>query len=193
MDKNSKFSVKRRAALKKSLKGAVATGIVSASNGWSRPVVESIVVPAHATTTGCEISITNITINENTGQLFSINNPTSGSNLGDVTVDNGDNGEMNANGVVMPPPPPGTMVQISATALQNNLDNAIDNCFFADLNSGPCVIEVPVNSTNGDFSLSGATINGLDDNCETDATLRFAIIDCPAFVIDFTLVYEASC
>lgn len=194
MKKQDKFNVKRRAALKKSLKGAIATGAVATSYGWSKPVVESVVLPVHARTSGCDISITNITVNESAcadcGQVFSASNPTSGSSLGTFPVDgSADNGALSASGVIVPPPPAGTVVQISGTA-QQTVDNTPNNCFFAQ-DGGPCVREVPVNSTNGDFSLSGEAVNGLDDNGSVNQyTIRFVTMDCPDFVVTFSTVSE---
>jgi len=193
MDKNSKFSVKRRAALKKSLKGAVATGVVATSHGWSRPVVESIVVPAHATTTGCDLTISNITLtitDDPASPLLSASNPVSGANLGsfDVDCESNQDGDarLNASGMITPPPPPGTNVLISVST---SVAVADSYCFFLSVDSGPCAVEVPVNSTNGDFSLLNQTINGLDDDSNT-VTMTFTSMDCPSFVVDFSWVWE---
>ena len=159
MKKKSRFNIKRREALKKSMQGALATGAVVSVKEWKQPAIKAIVLPAHAATNQNQtktISITNITVSEAVAggvftQVFSANNPVCGSNLGAFNTEFGDNGEMNASGVILPPPPDGTNLQVSANTA-NDVDSTNTNCFF--LNPDPCVVDIPVNSTNGDFTLS---------------------------------------
>jgi len=192
---NKKFNEKRRAALKKSIQGAAATGAVTAAYSWKKPIVESMILPAHAATTSLDpksLAITNLTItesNENAnGEVtLSANNLVSGTNIGTTLYDgSGDYGAMKVIGKIMPVPPAGTEVNVAAITTFP-IDSTVENCFFR--NPNPCTISIPVNSTNGDFSISGVEVNGLDDNRgdENSVEVTFTCLDTPPFVVDFTI------
>lgn len=190
MREKKKFNEKRRAALKKSLKGAAAAGgVITAAHTWEKPVVESMVLPAHAQTSMGALTISNITITESAcsdcGVPVNVDDPTSGTSIGAFVFDgSADSGTMDVNGILTPPPPPGTVVDISATTL-NQVDSANDNCFFES--PDPCSVSVPVNSTNGDFSLAGEAVNGMDDGSNV-VTVTLSAIGAPPFVITFDIV-----
>ena len=178
-----KFNAKRRVALKKSLKSAAVGGVVAAMHTWERPIVENMVLPAHAQTSGKVLAVSNITIQWRDGTPFlNVNNPDNGTNFGALTGGS-DYSDMDVNGVITPPPPAGTVVDISAVTAQE-VDSHLDNCLFADRDV--CSISLPVNSTNGDFSLLAERVNGLDDNRPNEVTVTLSCIDSPPFVLRFT-------
>lgn len=203
MKNDKKFNVKRRAALKKSIQGAVATGAVSAAYSWKKPIIESMVLPAHAVTTSKTLSVSNLTIIEQTSGsdatnvALSANNLVSGTNIGTTLYDgSADYGLMNATGKITPPPPAGTVVNVSAiTAIgvDKPSGGAVNsNCFFF-IEPPTCLITVPVDSTNGDFALAVPEVNGLDDNNEeNNVTVTFSCMDAPPFIVDFTIAIGSS-
>ncbi len=180
--KEKKFSEKRRAALKKSMQGAVATGAVTVAANWTKPIVESVMLPAHAQASQAAINISNMTVSGvNPNVTLSVNNPVNGSNVGTINGAS-DAGSFSLTGVINPPPPAGTQISISVDESANIADSGVFPCVL--LLPG-CPGSAPINASNGDFSFTNA-IEGLDDGANV-YTVTLSVSGVPETVIRFNV------
>lgn len=183
MKNDQKFSARRRSALRKSLKGMAATGIVAGTQVWKKPIVGFVTLPVHAqTSAGLTVTRLRVSSADAGDGLLAVNDPAPGTNVGTISGAD-DTGAIVIRGLITPPPAPGTQVQISgvpATAI----DNGNVNCIF-NSPPNPCPVSVPVDTTNGEFSLNTG-IEGLDDGSNT-YTLTFSVVGLPDTVIAFNV------